>query len=293
MSKNTGTFGSRAQRDLIICFAMPRILWIVVFSCFFSAGLLAAENFDGNKTSWNGFDCFDFKVGERPCKVVVPKEPAQDADGKFLWSWRGVFWGHEPQTEIALLNKGFHIAFISCSDLLASPKNIEERNAFYDDLTQKHDFAKKPALIGMSRGGLCSLRWAIANPNNVSCLYIDAPVCDLKSWPGGKGKGKGSAGDWNQVLKLYGQTEEEALEFKGNPVDALKPLAEKKVPILSVCGDSDDLVPYPENTAILAERYKELGAPIDVILKPGVGHHPHSLKDPKPIVEFILKHSGI
>ena len=25
-----------------------------------------------------------------------------------------------------------------------------------------------------------------------------------------------------------------------------------------------------------------------VILKPGVGHHPHSLEDPRPIVDFIL-----
>jgi hypothetical protein len=23
-----------------------------------------------------------------------------------------------------------------------------------------------------------------------------------------------------------------------------------------------------------------------------VGHHPHSLKDPAPIVEFVLKHTG-
>ena len=28
--------------------------------------------------------------------------------------------------------------------------------------------------------------------------------------------------------------------------------------------------------------------PIEVIHKPGIGHHPHSLKDPKPIVEFVL-----
>jgi alpha-beta hydrolase superfamily lysophospholipase len=144
----------------------------------------------------------------------------------------------------------------------------------------------------MSRGGFCALRWAIANPKKVSCLYIDAPVCDLKSWPGGKGKGNGSPKDWQQVLKLYNLTEEEALRFKGNPVDALKPLAKRKTPILSVCGDSDTTVPYEENTAILAERYKSMNAPIEVILKQGIGHHPHSLKDPTPIVEFILKNTA-
>jgi len=48
--------------------------------------------------------------------------------------------------------------------------------------------------------------------------------------------------------------------------------------------------PLAENTAIVAKRYKALGGTIEVIHKPGVGHT-HGLKDPKPIVDFILKHS--
>ena len=31
------------------------------------------------------------------------------------------------------------------------------------------------------------------NTDKVFCIYVDAPVCDFKSWPGGKGKGKGKA----------------------------------------------------------------------------------------------------
>ena len=38
------------------------------------------------------------------------------------------------------------------------------------------------------------------------------------------------------------------------------------------------------------DEIKELGGEITVIHKEGVGHHPHSLKDPQPIVDFILKH---
>jgi len=49
--------------------------------------------------------------------------------------------------------------------------------------------------------------------------------------------------------------------------------------------------PVSENTAIIEQRYKTLGGQIQVIHKTDVGHHPHSLKDPKPIVDFILKHS--
>jgi pimeloyl-ACP methyl ester carboxylesterase len=271
---------------------MKHILYIVAnFVLLFcgSSFFAFAKEFPGKKVDWNGFDSYEFEVGKQPCCVVVPKEAAE---GK-LWVWRAVFWGHAHQTEIALLNKGYYVAFIKCSDILGSPQHLKERDEFYDFLTKQYGFSKKPVLIGMSRGGFCVLRWAIANPTKVSCLYIDAPVCDLKSWPGGKGKGKGSQSDWQQVLQLYNFTEEEALKFAGNPVDALalKPLAKRKVPILSVCGDCDNTVPYEENTAILVEHYKSMNAPIEVILKYGVGHHPHSLEDPTPIVEFILKNT--
>lgn len=247
----------------------------------------AEKTFPGKKEKWNDYDCFVFEIAERPCRVVLPKKAAE---GK-PWIWRAVFWGHEAQTELALLEKGYHVAFIACSDWLGSPKMIGERDEFYKFLTEEHGFSKKPCLLGMSRGGLCSLRWAIANPKKVSCLYIDAPVCDFKSWPGGKGRGKRSDGDWQQILKLYDLTEEEALEFKGNPVDAMESLAEEKIPVLSVCGDVDELVPFEENTKILAENYEKLGGPITIHLKKGVGHHPHSLKDPTMIVEFIVKHT--
>jgi hypothetical protein len=51
------------------------------------------------------------------------------------------------------------------------------------------------------------------------------------------------------------------------------------------------VVPVAENTAILEKRYRELGGTIKVIHKPGVGHHPHGLDDPAPVVEFILKNN--
>ncbi len=59
-----------------------------------------------------------------------------------------------------------------------------------------------------------------------------------------------------------------------------------------VVGDADDVVPLEENTAIVERRYKALGGSIQVIIKKGVGHHPHSLRDPKPIVDFILEHTS-
>ena len=37
---------------------------------------------------------------------------------------------------------------------------------------------------------------------------------------------------------------------------------------------------------------KALGGEIVVIAKPNCDHHPHSLTDPTPIVEFVLKHTA-
>ena len=134
--------------------------------------------------------------------------------------------------------------------------------------------------------------WAAANPDKVSCIYGDAPVCDFKSWPGGKGKGKGSAGDWKLVLERFHlANDDEALAWKLNPIDNVAPLAAAKVPLLHVFGDADDVVPWDENTGIIAERYEKLGGKIELIRKPGVGHHPHGLDDSTPIVEFIRKHA--
>ena len=54
-------------------------------------------------------------------------------------------------------------------------------------------------------------------------------VCAIKSWPGGKGKGKGSASDWVLLQKIYGFPDEAAaLAWKGGPVDTLEPLAKAK-----------------------------------------------------------------
>ncbi|YCM46376.1 prolyl oligopeptidase family serine peptidase [Verrucomicrobiaceae bacterium 227] len=237
----------------------------------------AQETWTGKKGSFHGFDLFDFKYNEVDCKIVVPKEAAA---GK-PWIWRARFFGHEPQTDIALLKKGFHVAYCDVSGLYGAPEAVARWDHFYKHLVADHGLAKKPALEGMSRGGLIIFNWAAKNPDKVSCIYADAPVCDFKSWPGIK----------PEILKSYKLTAEEARTYKGCPVDNLAPLAKAKIPLLHVVGQADDVVPVAQNTDIVEKRYKELGGQIEVIRKEGVGHHPHSLKDPKPIVDFILKNT--
>ncbi len=247
-----------------------------------------APPFTGQRSSFHSFDRYDFTYAGRKCIVVAPKTAAP---GK-PWIWRARFFGHEPQTDVALLEKGFHVAYTDVAGLFGSPKAVAVWDRFYAYLTRVHGFAPKPALEGMSRGGLIVYNWAAKNPDKVACIYADAPVCDIKSWPGGKGAGPGSVADWAQCLEAYGMPEEQALTARCNPIDHLEPLARAGVALLHVVGDADEVVPVAENTTILETRYKALGGSIQVIHKPGVGHHPHSLQDPTPIVQFILSHTS-
>jgi pimeloyl-ACP methyl ester carboxylesterase len=236
---------------------------------------------------WNGFQRLDFQLGGRDCLLVVPKTPAP---GK-PWIWRTEFFGHEPQADVALLGKGFHAAYINVQNLYGAPLALDAMDAFYAHLTSHYRLSPKVVLEGFSRGGLFAFNWAARHPDRVASLYVDAPVCDFKSWPGGKGRGKGSRGDWQRCKQVYELSEAQALAYRLNPVDNLEGLAKAKIPILSVCGEADTVVPIEENTRLVESRYKQLGGEIQVIAKSNCDHHPHSLKDPAPIVDFVLRHA--
>ena len=67
-------------------------------------------------------------------------------------------------------------------------------------------------------------------------------------------------------------------------------LIENRIPVVLVYGDSDPVVPYHENGALLEAAYRAAGAPIVTYGKAGCAHHPHGLENPAPIVDFILEH---
>jgi pimeloyl-ACP methyl ester carboxylesterase len=110
----------------------------------------------------------------RRCVVICPKQPAPGNP----WSWRGCYWDHQPQTEVALLKRGFHIAYISAD---ASLKPDKHWDAWYAFLTEKHGLSPKPAFVGMSRGGDYALRWATTHPDRVTAIYADNPGAEEES----------------------------------------------------------------------------------------------------------------
>lgn len=258
--------------------------YLIALGCFFCAlrPLPATEGFSGQKTSFHGFVMYeDRDLGRR---VVIPEQAAEGNP----WIWRARFWGHEPQFDLAMLRHGFHVASCDVSNLFGSPEAVERGNEFYRDLVKQHGLSPRPVLEGMSRGGLFIYNWAAANPGKVTAIYGDAPVMDFKSWPGSQASGQRPTGAWKTCLDAYGLTPEQAADYQGIPLNNLAILAQAGIPLIHVVGDDDTVVPVGENTAIAEKRYLELGGTIKVIHKPGVGHHPHSLKDPTPLVDFVL-----
>ncbi len=255
---------------------MKKIIYLVLLCLITSLAVQAQEK----KSEWNGCDRYDFTFKDRQATVVVPKKAAKGNP----WIWRPAFFDAFPSVDKALLEKGFHIVYYDVTHLYGSPRAVSLGTEFYKDITDRYGLSPKVTLEGFSRGGLFAFNWAAQNTDKVACIYVDAPVCNVFSWPGRK-----NATLWNDLLKEWNLTDAEMEHFKGNPIDNLAPIAAAGIPIISVCGDSDQTVPYKENMDVVRSRYLAAGGPVEVILKKGCDHHPHSLDNPEPVVDFILR----
>lgn len=271
-----------------------RQIYLLITTVLFTTtllGSLTAADWPGKESQWNGYAKYDFNVDQLPAYVVVPKYAAQGNP----WVWRARFPGFHAEADVLLLERGFHIAYINTNDMLGSPTAMGHWDNFYDFVTEK-GLAKRVALEGVSRGGLFVYGWASRHPDRIACIYADTPVCDFKSWPGGRGKGVGSSGTWQRLLKEFDFTEAEALAYKKNPIDILAPIAEAKIPVLHIVSLNDVVVPPAENTFVLAERYRQLGGGIEIIeveegTEKSQGHH-FTHPDPKRVADFIEKYAS-
>ncbi|MEG1643685.1 MAG: GDSL-type esterase/lipase family protein [Bacteroidales bacterium] len=240
------------------------------------------QAFPGKKSNWEGFDRYDFICNGRDAIVVTPKHPATGNP----WIWRPAFFGAFASVDKALLEKGFHVAYYDLTHLYGSPRALSLGSAFYDIICRYYNLSPKVTLEGFSRGGLFAFNWGAKNADKVACVYVDAPVCNMQSWPGRKDQTL-----WNELLKEWNVKDADAdSTFKASISNATGILAKAGVPIITVCGDSDNIVPYKENMQTVRDAYQTAGGVIELILKPGCNHHPHSLENPEPITDFILRY---
>ncbi|SEB81439.1 GDSL-type esterase/lipase family protein [Paenibacillus sp. GP183] len=230
---------------------------------------------------WKGYERIDFYLEGREGIVILPKFFAEGRP----WVWRAEFFDAFATVDMALLEQGWPIAYYRLSNMYGCP--YELMHQFQSHLIQTYELSQKAVIFGFSRGGLYAVNYAVTYPECVAALYLDAPVLDIRMWPGGKGKGSGSSIEWEKCLAVYGLTDENSIGFTNSPLDCIDSLSGSDIPIIIVAGDVDEDVILSENAALLEKRYRQLNGKIKMIVKPGMGHHPHSLEDPKPIIDYI------
>lgn len=231
-----------------------RILTLIIFLAHTSA--LKAQQ----PAKWKGFDQVNIQIAGHEAYYVKPAKPLAGNP----WVWRASFPDWHTDMDSILLAKGFYVTYINVDDQYGSPAAMQAWDKLYDYLIDSVKLAPKAALEAVSRGGLYSLGWAKRNPDKVSCIYAETPVYDIKSWPGGKGKGRGDTAAWRQFKQVFNFSEEQALNYRDNPIDHLEGLASFKVPVLNVIGPNDQLAPNAENTFLFAQRYAVLGGPVSI-----------------------------
>ena len=228
------------------------------------------------------FDNIEFEFENHLARVVKPNvEP----NGK--WALKTEYFGAFPALETELLNRGWHIAFIQNDNRWAEPEDVDRKVRFAEFVSKEFALDNKCALVGMSCGGLYSVRFACAAPHLVSALYLDAPVLNLLSCPCALGDAEISLFD--EYNGFTGRTISEMICYRESPIDKMGIVLENNIPVIIVAGDSDEVVPYHENGAVLEKFYKDNDGIIEVYIKKGCKHHPHGLEDNSIVANFLEK----
>ncbi|MDB5121776.1 MAG: hypothetical protein JWN56_2994 [Sphingobacteriales bacterium] len=194
----------------------------------------------------------DSRFSIKGLTIIAPNKPAP---GK-PWVFRADrILTRDATVEQALLAKGYHIVIPPITS--QSGPIRKQWDDFYAMLISK-GFSKKPVMEGTGAYAGEVYQWAEYNPDKVSCIYVD-----------------------NAIMR--------SLMEKTQPMETLAPLAKAGVPTLHVSGASDPWL--VSDTRITEQKYKALGGHISVITIPGEGHFPLTPRNPKPIVDFIVKNT--
>lgn len=253
---------------------------IRVLSLFLFLSIACQLSAQDKKFNWQRFE-----VAGRPAFMILPD--AEKRRSPMPWVMYAPTFNKKLPNERSegwmigrILDAGIAIAGIDVGESYGSPAGIATYNALYDHLTVKENFGPKASLLARSRGGLMLYNWAAENPGRVACIAGIYPVCDLRSYPG-----------LDKACGAYGMTVAELAETlqKHNPVDRLASLANAKVPIFHIQGDSDATVPMEANSGAVAKRYRELGGTMELVVPVGQGHNMwEGFFHCKALVKFVI-----
>lgn len=233
-----------------------------------------------------GFAQTLFTFEDRAARIIFPHSP--EPSGR--WMMKMEYFGAFPSLELELLRRGWHLCYLENLNRWGTDADSDAKARFADYISEKYHLERRFTCVGMSCGGLCSVNFAARYPDYTSLLYLDAPVMNLLSCPMGFGVGESlgeNGSGWREIADAYGFDISHLLTYREHPIDKLPSLAEHRIPVALVYGDSDTTVPYVENGAILEEYYKKHGLTLYVVAKEGCGHHPHGVTDTAALADFI------
>lgn len=238
---------------------------------------------------WHGFKVYESKIDEFSVWIAEPKTPAK---GK-PWIMRIQDFGDSFHWQIneKLLNSGAYVVAINSYNVYGADYGLSLMDSLYKIARHHFGLPEKCALGGASRAGLSVYRWAIRHPGRVACIYCEGPVLDFKTWPM---SWPPSANNWTELKRYYGfSSDEEAVAYKGNPIDNLEPIAKAKIPIRHVISLTDEhdttIVPNDKNTLKAQQYLQQMGHRINIVITPEGMKVPYSFDDES--VEFIISNA--
>ena len=249
---------------------------------------------EGEVVNWHGYRRHNFELDGRKGFIVEPPHPAAGLPWSWCLQWADAFVPRTPA--LKLLERGFHHVYFDVFSTYMNEEGVKALEKFYAMLQKLH-FHKKAALIGMSYGGLFSLRWAAEHPETVGVMWLDAPVCSL-----GFAAERNERNASPQILKsMQGEAQKHFAAYKVsdlqglldhplNPLNNYLPIAKAGIPILAIRSGQDQTVLPASNIDELEKRMNQAGGKIQVIRRDYFGHHPHGLDDPTPLADFILQY---
>ena len=227
-----------------------------------------------------------FLVEHRPAFILWPEESLRTTPQPWVFyapTLAGYPDEHEKWMHQKFLAAGIAVAGIDVGEAYGSPSSTKLMDLFYVQMTRERGLAKKPCLLGRSRGGLWVSAWACDHPDRFSGLAGIYPVFDFKTYPG-----------IEKAAPAYELSPAELLQHADqlNPIARMTVLAKSKMPVLIIHGDEDAVVPLTENSATFADTYKRAGAEgsINLIVVKGQGHNFwEGFFRCQPLIDFVIE----
>jgi len=226
-----------------------------------------------------------FAVGDRPAFLISGRAGLPRSGRVWVWyapTLPGLPGAEERWMFQKLQEAGIAVAGIDAGESYGSPAGCAVYDGLHAEMVRR-GYSQRPVLLGRSRGGLMTLSWAAAHPQQVAAFAGIYPVCSLSSYPG-----------LQRAAGAYGMTAEELqgrlAEF--NPADRLGPLAKAGVPMFAIHGNVDTVVPLEANSGLAAERYRSFGGKFSLLVPEGQGHNMWSgFFQCQELVDFVIRHA--